>query len=113
MRPPGHLSAAIEVLETLDARTRPAGDALKARLQEEVRTLEQEVPFADLTSKHDQQYTGVVLTDDDLYHSHLSVRHSHADVPYLLQQRHWPYQKVYSRQFWAEQEEVLRRLRAL
>ena len=29
MRPPGHLSAAIEVLETLDARTRPAGDALK------------------------------------------------------------------------------------
>jgi len=29
MRPPGHLSAAIEVLAALDARTRPAGDALK------------------------------------------------------------------------------------
>ncbi|WP_161888950.1 AAA domain-containing protein [Pontibacter russatus] len=86
---------------------------LKERLQEEVGTLEQEVPFADLTSKHDQQYTGVVLTDDDLYHSHLSVRHSHADVPYLLQQRHWPYLKVYSRQFWADQEEVLRRLQSM
>jgi superfamily I DNA and/or RNA helicase len=86
---------------------------LKERLQEEVASLEQEVPFADLTSKQDQQYTGVVLTDDDLYYSHLSVRHSHADVPQLLQQRHWPYIKVYSRQYWADREEVLRRLQII
>ena len=86
---------------------------LKERLQEEIESLEQEVPFADLTRKQDQQYTGVVLTDDDLYYSHLSVRHSHADVPQLLQQRHWPFLKVYSRQFWADREEVLRRLRAI
>ncbi|GAA4433093.1 hypothetical protein GCM10023188_22130 [Pontibacter saemangeumensis] len=86
---------------------------LKARLQEEIESLGQEVPFADLTRKQDQQYTGVVLTDDDLYYSHLSVRHSHADVPQLLRQRHWPFLKVYSRQFWADREEVLRRLRAI
>ena len=86
---------------------------LKEWLQEEVGTLQKEVPFADLTQVKEQQYKGVVLTDDDLYHSHLSIRHSHADVPQLLQQRHWPYIKVYSRQFWADREEVLRRLRAL
>ena len=85
---------------------------LKDWLQQEVESLRQEVPFADLTQVQGQQYTGVVLTDDDLYHSHLSVRHSHADVPELLQQRHWPFMKVYSRQFWADPEEVLRRLRS-
>ncbi|WP_162051729.1 AAA domain-containing protein [Pontibacter pamirensis] len=83
---------------------------LKAFLQQEVPSLQQEVPFADLTQVQGQQYTGVVLTDDDLYYSHLSVRHSHADVPQLLQQRHWPFIKVYSRQYWADPEEVLRRL---
>ncbi|RDV15112.1 DUF4011 domain-containing protein [Pontibacter diazotrophicus] len=83
---------------------------LKAFLQQEVASLQQEVPFADLTQVQGQQYTGVVLTDDDLYYSHLSVRHSHADVPQLLQQRHWPFLRIYSRQFWADPEEVLRRL---
>ncbi|MFD3000209.1 AAA domain-containing protein [Pontibacter toksunensis] len=83
---------------------------LKDWLQQGSALLQQEVPFADLTQVQNQQYTGVVLTDDDLYYSHFSVRHSHADVPQLLQQRHWPYIKVYSRQFWADREEVLRRL---
>ncbi|GAB3527720.1 hypothetical protein GCM10027443_04570 [Pontibacter brevis] len=83
---------------------------LKHWLQQEAASLRQEVPFADLTQVQGQQYTGVVLTDDDLYYSHLSVRHSHADMPQLLQQRHWPFVKVYSRQFWADREEVLRRL---
>ncbi|MHA6246719.1 AAA domain-containing protein [Pontibacter sp. CAU 1760] len=86
---------------------------LKERLQQQVETLQQKVPFADLTRVQGRRYTSVVLTDDDLYYSHVSVRHSHADVPQLLQQRHWPFTKVYSRQFWADREEVLRRLKAL
>ncbi|MCJ8163998.1 AAA domain-containing protein [Pontibacter sp. E15-1] len=86
---------------------------LKELLQQEVSTLHRRVPFADLTQVQGKQYTAVVLTDDDLYHSHLSVRHSHADLPQLLRLRHWPFTKVYSRQFWADTEEVLRRLKAL
>ena len=84
---------------------------LKERLQQQVPALQQEVPFADLTQVDGQQYLGVVLTDDDLYYSHPSVRHAHADVPQLLQQRHWPYVRVYSRQFWENPEQVVEKLK--
>lgn len=81
---------------------------LKERLQQDVKGLRQEVPFADLTFIQNGVYKGVLLTDDDLYYSHLSVRHSHADLPHLLQQNHWQYRKVYSRQYW-EDKDALRR----
>ncbi|MCC9137288.1 AAA domain-containing protein [Pontibacter silvestris] len=83
---------------------------LKDKLQELVEELGQELPFADLTFKKGQKYRGVVLTDDNLYYSHVSARHSHADVPLLLQSRHWNNLKVYSREFWAAPEQVLERL---
>ncbi|MCC9165982.1 AAA domain-containing protein [Pontibacter harenae] len=83
---------------------------LKEQLEQEINLLQQQVPFADLTLVQGQQYKGVVLTDDDLYYSHLSVRHSHADLPQLLRQRNWPYQKVYTRQFWEDKQRVLQRL---
>ncbi|WP_114778375.1 AAA domain-containing protein [Botryobacter ruber] len=87
---------------------------LKEKLQQETLpagiTLKPELPFADLTVLQQGRYQGVVLTDDDLYYSQLSVRQSHADVPQLLQQRQWPYRRVYSRQYWAAPEEVLQRL---
>ncbi|MBF9253269.1 DUF4011 domain-containing protein [Pontibacter sp. 172403-2] len=85
---------------------------LKERLQQQVPALQQEVPFADLTRTEGQQYLSVVLTDDDLYYSHPSVRHTHADVPQLLQQRHWPYVWVYSRQFWENPQQVAEQLAA-
>jgi len=83
---------------------------LKNILQLQVPALQQEVPFADLTQVEGQQYFGVVLTDDDLYYSHPSVRHAHADVPQLLQHCHWPYVRVYSRQFWEDPEQVAEQL---
>ncbi|MDX5480106.1 MAG: AAA domain-containing protein, partial [Hymenobacteraceae bacterium] len=86
---------------------------LKHRLEQALPQLHQEVPFADLTQAQDGRYTGVVLTDDDLYYSQQSVRHAHADVPRLLRQRHWPFQRVYSRQFWQDKEIVLERLRSI
>ncbi|WP_242923312.1 AAA domain-containing protein [Pontibacter liquoris] len=92
----------------------PAGvPLLKERLQQQVKTLQQEVPFADLTQVVAQQYTGVVLTDDDLYYTNASVRHAHADVPQLLQQRHWPYVRVYSRQFWENPAAMLNHLKVI
>ncbi|MFD2246080.1 AAA domain-containing protein [Pontibacter ruber] len=85
---------------------------LKNTLEEQDENLKQKVPFADLTVVEQGKYKGVVLTDDDLYYSQLSVNHSHADVPQLLQSRHWPYLKVYSRQFWENKEAVLGKVRA-
>lgn len=80
---------------------------LKDALRQAVPALRQEVPFADLTLLLGQQYRGVVLTDDDLYLQQPSVRHAHADVPRLLQLRHWPYLRLYSRQFWEKPEQTL------
>ncbi|MDX5481188.1 MAG: AAA domain-containing protein [Hymenobacteraceae bacterium] len=86
---------------------------LKEILKEEVPQLQAELPFADLTFVQEGVYKSVVLTDDDLYYSQLSVRHSHADVPQLLQQRHWPFQRVYSRQYWADRERVVEEFKSL
>ncbi|MEJ8800871.1 AAA domain-containing protein [Pontibacter sp. H249] len=85
---------------------------LKERLATQLPHLQPEVPFADLTLVENNNYKAVVLTDDDLYYSHHAVRHLHADVPQLLKQRHWPYVKVYSRQFW-ENPEIVRELEGL
>ncbi|WP_242926799.1 AAA domain-containing protein [Pontibacter vulgaris] len=96
------------------ASTAPAPDwLLKERLQTNFSGLQQELPFADLAWKQQQQYSGVILTDDDLYFSQPSVRHSHADVPQLLQKRHWPYLKVYSRQYWEDREGVFQKLKTM
>jgi hypothetical protein len=86
---------------------------LKERLAQEVPQWQPSVPFADLTLLEDNRYKGVLLTDDDLYYSHVSVRHSHADIPQLLQLRHWPFRRVYSRQFWADKEKVVEEVRKL
>ncbi|WP_347157729.1 AAA domain-containing protein [Pontibacter chitinilyticus] len=86
---------------------------LKDLLQQQVPALQQQVPFADLTQVAGQHYAGVVLTDDDLYFSHPSVRHAHADLPQLLQQRHWPYVRVYSRQYWEQPEQTIAAMKEL
>ncbi|WP_439881441.1 AAA domain-containing protein [Pontibacter sp. MBLB2868] len=80
---------------------------LKEELEKLVPALKQEVPFADLTVMENGKYKGVVLTDDDLFYNQLTVRHSYADLPKLLQLRHWPYQRVYSRQFWENRKAFL------
>ncbi|WP_266204113.1 AAA domain-containing protein [Pontibacter kalidii] len=89
----------------------PQVPLLKEVLARQVPYLKPEVPFADLTLVKEAAYQGVVLTDDDLYYSALSVRHTHADIPLLLRQRHWPYKRVYSRQFWEKPEKTAEEVR--
>ncbi|WP_051017811.1 AAA domain-containing protein [Pontibacter sp. BAB1700] len=86
---------------------------LKEQLAQLVPALQAAMPFADLTTVEEGNYSSVVLTDDDLYFNNLSVRHAHADIPRLLQQRHWPFQRVYSRQFWANKDALVRKLKGL
>ncbi|WP_187263114.1 AAA domain-containing protein [Pontibacter beigongshangensis] len=84
---------------------------LKDKLQQQQgKTLQKNLPFADLTVVQQAQYQGLILTDDDLYYSQVSVRQSHADVPRLLQARAWPYQRVYSREYWASPQAVAEKL---
>ncbi len=84
---------------------------LKDILAAELAYIKQEVPFADLTVLKNNKYSGVILTDDDQYFSHASLRHMHADVPRLLKQRHWPFTKIYSRQFWENPNKVMKQLK--
>lgn len=59
-----------------------------------------ELPFADLTIKNGNQYESLILTDDDLYFQSLSAKETHAYLPFGLQDKGWPYQRMWSRAFW-------------
>lgn len=63
-----------------------------------------ELPFADLTVRQQNVYHSLVLTDDEQYHRQ-PAKQSHAYLPLALYQRHWPFQRVWSRQFWQDTPE--------
>ncbi|HZX74557.1 MAG TPA: AAA domain-containing protein [Cyclobacteriaceae bacterium] len=62
------------------------------------------LPFADLSVKKDGQYTGLILTDDDLYYESLSARSIHASIPFILESKHWGFTIVFSRNFWKDRD---------
>jgi hypothetical protein len=66
----------------------------------------QELPFADLTIKAKNKYTGVIITDDDLYHQSVSVKEPHVYLPFSLRNKKWKYKMVYSREYWHDKEMV-------
>lgn len=78
-----------------------AGMLLKDRLTQTHPKWHPELPFADLTIQGDdaRPYEGLVLTDDDQYYGQ-SVKEAHAYRPFALQERHWPYRRIWSREAW-------------
>ncbi len=97
-----------------DTRHRPAW-FLKNRLKELVPDLKsnlnltEELPFADLTVKNGQQYLGLVLTDDDLYHQSISVKDMHIYTPFTLTAKGWKFMGIYSREYWNNPEAIKER----
>ena len=75
---------------------------LKDQLLKSGENLGRELPFGDITIKQEEVYKGLVLTDDDLYHRSKSSKEPHAYLPLLLRQKHWPFSRVYSREYWAK-----------
>jgi hypothetical protein len=63
----------------------------------------EELPFADLTIKEEQQYTSLILTDDDLYFGATNPKEMHAYLPLHLQAKGWPFERRWSREFWRGQ----------
>ncbi len=59
-----------------------------------------EMPFTDITIRDVKYYSGAILTDDQLYQSTLTVKEPHAYIPALLNQKHWHYHRVFSRNWW-------------
>ena len=68
------------------------------------------LPFADVPIRLDNQYIGLILTDDGRYFSSLSPKDIYAYTPALLTQKNWKYFRVYSRNLWKDREKMERDL---
>ncbi|MVM29446.1 DUF4011 domain-containing protein [Spirosoma sp. HMF4905] len=80
-------------------QTLPSNVLLKDRLAIQHPDWQPELPFADLTVKSGETYESLVLTDDEAYYQQTS-KQAHAYLPIALQVRKWPFQRVWSREFW-------------
>ncbi|MEZ4902385.1 MAG: AAA domain-containing protein [Spirosomataceae bacterium] len=78
---------------------------LKEQLKQKKTTqeLKEELPFADLTIKENNRYTGVILTDDEHYQQAISVKEAHAYLPLQLRNKGWFFERVWSREWWRKQ----------
>ncbi|MVM40212.1 DUF4011 domain-containing protein [Spirosoma sp. HMF3257] len=81
----------------------PSTALLKDKLTAQYPDWQPELPFADLTVKVGEVYESLVLTDDDAYYQQTS-KQAHAYLPIALQMRKWPFQRVWSREFWRKAE---------
>lgn len=61
-----------------------------------------QLPLYDLTVQAGDFYQGVILTDDELYHQSISVKDRHASIPALMEEKHWKYLAIYSRNLWQD-----------
>jgi DNA polymerase IIIc chi subunit len=103
---PKLLKAYLEyALDVSEGRFRPtpkpitglrSGTLLRDKLAQTNPTWQPELPFADLTIRTGDTYEGLVLTDDDQYYQQ-SVKEAHAYRPFALQDRGWPFRRVWSR----------------
>ena len=83
---------------------------LKEKLKESFpngkHSLQESLPFADLVICKADEYLGLILTDDDLYHQSISVKDSHVYIPLVLQSKGWKFMGVFSRQYWMNPDET-------
>lgn len=63
--------------------------------------------YCDVLVWKDDQVVGALLTDDENYHQVYSVKEPHSTILRVLEKKKWPYQRVYSRNFWSDREEFL------
>jgi hypothetical protein len=78
-----------------------AGGLLKRMLAAVHPNWQAELPFADLTIREGGRYQGLVLTDDDQYFGQ-TTKEAHAYRPFALIERHWPFQRKWSRETWRQ-----------
>ncbi len=70
-----------------------------------------DLPFADITISNNNEYLGVISTDDDLYYQSPSIKDSHVYTPFTLSAKHWKYKGVFSRNYWLNEEATKEELR--
>ncbi len=68
------------------------------------------LPHADISVLKENQYLGVVLTDDERFNQSVSIKDAFAYTPSLLQRKNWGYRFVFSRQVWKDIDALENRL---
>lgn len=66
----------------------------------------QELPFADVTIRHDDRYVGLMLTDDNLYYQSMSIKDMHVYTPFVLTKKNWKFKTLFSREVWNNEQQV-------
>jgi superfamily I DNA and/or RNA helicase len=89
---------------------------LKSKLEEYLKNevkcdAKSELPFADITISNNNEYLGVISTDDDLYYQSPSIKDVHVYTPFTLSAKHWKYKGVFSRNYWQNEEGTKEELR--
>jgi hypothetical protein len=62
---------------------------------------------------HNDQYTALLLTDDDHYFENPSAKSAHGLIPRALVQKHWKYRMLYSRNHWLNPEKFWNEIKKL
>lgn len=73
--------------------------------------LAKELPFADLSVKRGDTFTGLVLTDDERYHQALSPKQIYAFQHFHLVMKNWPHVRFHSRELWIDFEAAKEKMR--
>jgi superfamily I DNA and/or RNA helicase len=68
--------------------------------------LREELPFADITIVKDGKYSGLLITDDELYFQSPSIKDSHVYTPFTLSGKHWKFRGIFSREYWQNESMV-------
>ncbi len=66
--------------------------------------IEKELPFSDLSVKKDQEFKGLVLTDDERYYQALSPKQIYAFQHFHLSTKNWKYERFHSRELWIDSD---------
>ncbi len=66
----------------------------------------QSFPYSDIVIGKQQNYLGLILTDDQVYFSSLTSKEPHVYTPFLLQNKNWGFLRVFSRSWWMDREKV-------
>jgi hypothetical protein len=85
----------------------PASWYLKRVIKNEIHysfTLQSNVPFCDFMIGRNDQYSALLLTDDDHYYENPSAKSAHGLIPRALLQKNWRYKMLYSRNHWLNPE---------
>jgi len=63
-------------------------------------------PVADLALQQAASTVGLLVCDDDAYEQMLTVKDGHVYSPMLMEQKSWPWLRIYSRNWWNNREQV-------